>query len=75
MIIRLPDGRLFDGGVHDEARYKDKFEIEDMVEFDLQRLEKNAYGLDRTYPRYCPDFSMNVVSDLIRFHLDKIEFI
>jgi CubicO group peptidase (beta-lactamase class C family) len=75
VLIRLPDGRLFDGGcgVHNEERYKDKFEIEDMLEFDLQRLERNAHGLSRTYPRYCPDFSMDVVSDLISLHFDKIE--
>ena len=44
VLIHLPDGQLFDGGVgvHDEDRYKDKFEIEDMLEFDFQRLEKRA---------------------------------
>ena len=75
VLIRLPNGMLFDGGcgVHDEIRYKDKFEIEDMYDFDLQKLEKNAHGLNRTYPRYCPDFSIDIVSGLICRYLDKIE--
>jgi CubicO group peptidase (beta-lactamase class C family) len=75
VLIRLPNGLLFDGGcgVHDEKRYKDKFEIEDMREFDLQRLENNAHGLDRTYPRYCPNFSIDVVSGLIGRYLNAIE--
>lgn len=74
VLIRLPNGLLFDGGcgVHDQEKYKDKFDIVDMVEYDVELLEKHSYGLNRTFPRYCPDFSIEVVSDLIKKHLEII---
>ncbi len=75
VLIRLPNGMFFDGGcgIHDEGKYKDKFDIVNMVDYDIDRLEKYSYGLNRKYPRYCPDFSMEVVTDLIKKHLDIIE--
>jgi len=74
-LIRLPNGLLFDGGcgVHDEKKYKDRFDIEDMMEYNIELLEKRSYGLNREYPRYCPTFSMDVITDLIKKHLDIIE--
>ncbi len=67
VLIRLPNGLLFDGGfgVHDESKYADSFDIVDMEEYDLSLLEKNSYGLNRTYPRYCPDFSLEIVTNMI----------
>ncbi|HFE6594811.1 TPA: hypothetical protein ACIZAC_001923 [Legionella pneumophila] len=76
ILIRLPNGLLFDGGfgVHNEDRWnKDIFDIEDMLEYDLQLLEKHSGGLNRTYPRYCPNFSIDVITNLIHNHLDLIE--
>lgn len=76
VLIRLPSGMLFDGGfgVHDEDKWdKDKFIIEDMLVYDLQLLEKHSGGLNRTYPRYCPNFSIDVVINLIHKYLDLIE--
>ena len=75
VLIRLPNGLLFDGGcgVHNEEKYKDKFDIEDMLGYDIELLEKRSHGLNRKYPRYCPDFSIEFISDLIRKYLDKIE--
>lgn len=78
VLIRLPNGMLFDGGygIHEEGKYKDKkdkFDIVDMLNYDIERLKKNSYGLNRKYPRYCPHFSMEVVTDLIKKHLDIIE--
>lgn len=75
VLVRLPNGQLFDGGhgVHDAEKYKDKFNIEDMLQFDLARLEERAYGLERAYPRYCPTFSKNDISAIIEKHLAKIQ--
>lgn len=72
-LIRLPNGLFFDGGcgVHNEDKYKGKFDIEEMVEYDLELLEKRSYGLDRKYPRYCPDFSIDKITNLIQKYLNK----
>lgn len=73
VLIRLPNGMLFDGGigVHGEDYYADRFEIQDMYIYDLKALEKHSGGLDRKYPRYCPDFKIEEVNALIAKHLDK----
>ncbi len=76
ILIRLPNGLLFDGGfgVHNEDKWnKDTFDIEDMLEYDLQLLEKHSGGLNRTYPRCCPDFSIDVITNLIHKHLELVE--
>ncbi|PJE05790.1 MAG: hypothetical protein CK430_15290 [Legionella sp.] len=75
VLIRLPDGSLFDGGlgVHYEDRWdKDKFTIEDMLEYNFQLLEKNSGGLSRSYPRFCPDFSIGTIEKLIHKYLGLI---
>ncbi|KTD57872.1 hypothetical protein [Legionella shakespearei] len=38
----------------------------DMSKYDLQLLEKHSGGLNRKYPRYCPNFSIGKVTDLIK---------
>ena len=75
VLIRLPNHMLFDGGigVHSDEKYIDKFDIEDMREYNLETLEKCAYGLDRKYPQYCPNFSLDVVTNLINGTLNKIK--
>lgn len=76
VLIRLPDKSLFDGGigVHYESSWdKNKFFIEDMLIYDAELLEKRSGGLKRTYPRYCPDFSLEVVSNIIDEYLDLIK--
>ena len=75
VLIRLPNGLLYDGGhgVHSEEKYSGKFNIEDMIEYDLELLEKRSYGLDREYPCYCPSFSINTVEDLIEKYLNLID--
>ncbi|HRD70441.1 MAG TPA: hypothetical protein PK657_09865 [Legionella sp.] len=73
VLIRLPNGLLFDGGfgVHDEDKWdKSTFEIEDMKEYDLNLLEKHSGGLNRTYSRYCPNFSVDAITQLINKYLN-----
>lgn len=73
IVIRLPNGFLFDGGlgVHSEDSWDKKiFEIEDMVDYDLSLLEEYSGGLNRSYPRYCPDFSIDAITRIINKYLN-----
>lgn len=74
VLIRLPNGLLYDGGigVHNESNYDKKFMIEDMLEYDATLLENRSYGLDRQYPRYCPNFSAVHVRQIISDSLSKL---
>ena len=73
VLIRLPNGLLYDGGigVHDESHYDVRFKVEDMTVYDYQLLDQRSYGLDRTYPRFCPNFNLDVLTALIVKYLDK----
>lgn len=73
VLIRLPNNMLYDGGygVHEEDKYSE-FEIVDMQNYDHELLEKRAYGLDREYPKYCPNFSLSMVTSVIEAHLSEI---
>lgn len=44
-----------------------------MFQYDLQLLEKHSGGLNRKYPRYCPNFSIGEVTDLITNYINLIE--
>lgn len=75
IVVRLPNGKLFDGGVgvHDRTRYKDKkLRLVVMDSFDINLLERYAYGLDRTYPTYCPDFSLEKITCVISNYLERL---
>lgn len=75
VLVRLPNRLLYDGGhgIHSEEKYGDKFDIVDMIEYDIELLEKYSYGLERTYPRYCPHFSKNAIETIIRKYLNLIQ--
>lgn len=74
VLIRLPNGLLFDGGygVHNERKWAETYDIEEMEDYDLDLLNKRSYGLEREYPRYCPNYSLSMVTSLIENYLDKI---
>ena len=74
IVIRLPSGALYDGGIglHSDETYTTEFVIDDMLQYDVATLEKWSYGLDRTYPRFCPDFNKKAVNTLINNHLDRL---
>ena len=67
VLVRLPTGELFDGGigVHHDDTYLEKFKIVDMEVYQHELLEKWSYGLDRTYPRFCPNFDRSKMKNLI----------
>lgn len=76
ICLRLPSGDLFDGGigVHDESTYNpEKYQLKEMVKYDKNLMEKHSYGLDREYPRFCPNFSKNEVKEIIQRHLLAIK--
>ncbi len=72
IVIRLPTGELYDGGVgiHTDESYGDDYIIEEMFSYDHERLEKWSYGLDRDYPRFCPNFNKETIDALIQSHLN-----
>ncbi len=75
VAIRLPWNDLYDGGigVHTDSLYTKKFIIEDMLNYDHDRLEKWSYGLDRVYPRFCPHFNKDKLAHLIDEHLNHLQ--
>ena len=75
VLIKLPNSRLFDGGigVHDFNIYKgNNTELVVMEKYDLKVLDKHAFGLIRTYPHIHNDFSISKISALIAKYLDNI---
>lgn len=78
IAVRLPTGELYDGGigVHFEDVYRDKYVIDEMLQYDHDLLEKWSYGLERNYPRFCPNFDRSAVALLINQHVKNMsEFI
>lgn len=73
VLIRLPNSKLYDGGigVHDESHYDGRFKIEDMQVYDLKLLDERSHGLDRQYPRFCPNFNITELRTVIEQHLAK----
>jgi hypothetical protein len=74
VVVRLPSGELYDGGIgiHTDNEYLNKFLIEEMIDYDEQLLEKWSYGLDRAYPRFCPNFNRGKVEEIIHSNLEKL---
>ncbi len=73
VLIRLPNNQFYDGGmgIHDETHYDSRFKIEDMKVYDLKLLEQRSHGLERVYPRYCPNFDITYLRALIERYLDE----
>lgn len=75
VAIILPDNSLYDGGVavHSEKNYLEKvLDVVVMSEYNYQLLDKHSYGLDREYPRYCPDFDLQELTEIINKTLDDL---
>ena len=74
VCICLPSGELYDGGIgiHTRQVYEPKFLIDDMLLYNEATLEKWSYGLERTYPRFCPTFNRKVVETIVRKNLDTL---
>ena len=75
VAILLPNHFLYDGGigVHSQQLYLDKnLDIDVMETYDYQQLDNHSYGLNRTYPRYCPDFDLQELAKTIQASLDVL---
>ncbi|OYW71266.1 MAG: hypothetical protein B7Z24_02630 [Pseudomonadales bacterium 32-42-5] len=74
IVIRLPSGELYDGGIgiHNDDEYIEKFIIDEMLQYDEELLEKWSYGLNRIYPRFCPNFNKKVVEKIVRNNLEAL---
>lgn len=74
VCISLPTGDLYDGGlgIHARQLYESHFVIDEMRTYDEELLEKWSYGLNRTYPRFCPQFNRQVVEQIVSSHLEKV---
>lgn len=74
VCICLPTGELYDGGIgiHRRQDYDPEFIIDDMIDYDEAVLDKWSYGLDRAYPRYCPDFDRDTVQRIVNSNLEKL---
>ena len=74
VLVKLPDGNYFDGGNGVISgpdllkQYPFGTRLEEMQEFDLQRLDKWSYGLDRSYGS-CPNYSDETTTRVIKTHL------
>ena len=43
-----------------------------MDEYNYQLIDKYSYRLDREYPRYCPDFDLQELTEIINRTLDDL---
>ena len=74
VLIKLPNDDLFDGGlgVHKRNFYeRNNLKVIVMEKYDLETLNKYAWGLDRKYPD-CPNFSKKEASSLMVKCLEKL---
>jgi hypothetical protein len=74
IVLRLPTGELYDGGIgiHTDSMYTPKYVIDDMFTYDAKLLDKWAYGLERNYPRFCPNFDKNKINHLIHQTIQQL---
>lgn len=77
VLVRLPDGHLFDAGLGvmtDSALHvvmPDNV-FEEMPVFDYDLLDRRSYGLKRSYYN-CPNYSDSVTATLLRRHFSKLQ--
>lgn len=76
VLVRLPNGDYYDGGngvISTSAllqQYAPGTRLDEMIQFDITRLDKWSYGLTRDYP-VCPNYSDEATLRLIKRHLDS----
>ena len=77
IAIRLSNGKLFDGGIgiHNDKHYDSKdYYLEDMTQLEMTLLEQRSYGLNRSYPRHCPNFDRDLMRKIIVEQLEWLFF-
>jgi hypothetical protein len=77
VLVKLPDGNYFDGGngvIPGPTllrQYPIGTRLEEMIEFDLKRLDRWSYGLNRHY-EWCPNYSDEMTAKIIESHLARL---
>ena len=76
ILVKLPEGNYYDGGNGVMAAKKllelyPNSHIDEMIEFDLELLDKRSYGLGRSYP-VCANYSDALTNKLIRHYLERL---
>jgi hypothetical protein len=76
VLVKLPDGRYFDGGngVIIESFLSTLYSeghIEEMKNFNFTLLDKRSYGLGRTYPE-CANYSDGFTQQRIEKRLSEL---
>jgi hypothetical protein len=77
VLVKLPDGSYFDGGSGVVSgptllrQFGPRDRIEEMMEFDLELLDKRSYGLNRSYG-LCPNYSDETTARIIEKHLARL---
>ncbi|MCY0901644.1 MAG: hypothetical protein OWU32_05575 [Firmicutes bacterium] len=59
-------------GLHSREDYSEEFVIDEMLVYDEATLDKWSYGLDRTYPRFCPSFRRSFVENTVQSNLETL---
>ncbi|HTD86986.1 MAG TPA: hypothetical protein VK850_10450 [Candidatus Binatia bacterium] len=78
VLVRLPNRDYYDGGngviskVALLQQYKPGTWLDEMTRFDLHRLDKWSYSLNRDYP-LCPNYSDDATLRLINRFLDSLD--
>ena len=76
VLVKLPDGRYFDGGngvmtaAFLQTLYPDGH-LEEMKNFNFELLDRRSYGLGRTYPE-CPNYSDEFTRQMIERRLSEL---
>jgi hypothetical protein len=77
VLVKLPNGEYFDGGngvipgPNMLQQYPAGTRIDEMIEYDLKRLDDMSHGLNRNY-EFCPNYSDETTAKLIRNHLSML---
>jgi len=76
VLVKLPDGRFFDGGNGVTTQeflmtLYSNMHVEEMKDFDFELLDRRSYGLGRTYPE-CPNYSDEFTRQVIESRLFEL---
>ena len=69
--IIIPQNNNMNNNMNNTYKVKDT-ELIFMEQYDLEVIDKYAFGLIRTYGQLCPNFSISKTSEVIAKYLDEI---
>jgi len=77
VALKLPDGSYFDGGngvmsPQQLMRMFPSYSVEEMVPFDLERLDRLVGGIHHEHYQHCPGYSDELTASIIEKHLSRL---